>query len=118
MEEELNMSHKTIRKYCDALQSIVVKNDVGFDLTNVKGFIIDNPIDKETKRRIELFNRIVANNEANKQPLSRECLIYKRYRENNFAEVKNLPKFMKSIENGLVGIKPIKAKVDNMEIIL
>ena len=57
-------------------------------------------------------------NEGNNKPLSRECMIYKKYKENGFKDVRNIHAFMKSIQAGTVGRKrPVKEDIP-YEIIL
>ena len=119
LEKRIHMGHNTISKYIEQLKDLDLLDEVGDCLIlKVKGLIIDQPKDKQVKKLIAMFDHMIDFNEGNNKPLSRECMIYKKYKENGFKDVKNIHAFMKSIQAGTVGRKrPVKEDIP-YEIIL
>ena len=65
------------------------------------------------------FEQMIAYNESRGNPISRECMIYKKSKEKQFEGIQNMHAFMKSLESGLVGRKQkVKDKEDIQDIIL
>ena len=119
LKERIHMGHNTIGKYIEQLKDLDLLDEVDDCLIlKVKGLIIDQPKDKQVKKLIAMFDHMIDFNEGNNKPLSRECMIYKKYKENGFKDVKNIHTFMKSIQAGTVGRKrPVKEDIP-YEIIL
>ena len=51
------------------------------------------------------LEHMIAFNESRGNPISRECMIYKKYNENNLEGVKDMHTLVKSLSSGLVGGK-------------
>lgn len=119
LEKRIHMGHNTIGRYIEQLKDLDLLDEIGDCLIlKVKGLIIDQPKDKQVKKLIAMFDHMIEFNEGNNKPLSRECMIYKKYKENGFKDVKNIHAFMKSIQAGTVGRKrPVKEDIP-YEIIL
>ena len=119
LEKRIHMGHDTIGRYIGQLKDLDLLDEIGDCLIlKVKGLIIDQPKDKQVKKLIAMFDHMIDFNEGNNKPLSRECMIYKKYKENGFKDVKNIHAFMKSIQAGTVGRKrPVKEDIP-YEIIL
>ena len=119
LEKRIHMGHNTISKYIEQLKDLDLLDEVADCLIlKVKGLIIDQPKDKQVEELTAIFDHIIEFNEGNNKPLSRECMIYKKYKENGFKDVKNIHAFMKSIQAGTVGRKrPVKEDIP-YEIIL
>lgn len=119
LKELIHMGHNTIGRYIEQLKDLDLLDEIGDCLIlKVKGLIIDQPKDKQVKKLIAMFDHMIDFNEGNNKPLSRECMIYKKYKENGFKDVKNIHAFMKSIQAGTVGRKrPVKEDIP-YEIIL
>ena len=119
LKELIHMGHNTIGRYIEQLKDLDLLDEIGDCLIlKVKGLIIDQPKDKQVKKLIAMFDHMIEFNEGNNKPLSRECMIYKKYKENGFKDVKNIHAFMKSIQAGTVGRKrPVKEDIP-YEIIL
>lgn len=119
LEKRIHMGHDAIGRYIEQLKDLDLLDEIGDCLIlKVKGLIIDQPKDKQVKKLIAMFDHMIEFNEGNNKPLSRECMIYKKYKENGFKDVKNIHAFMKSIQAGTVGRKrPVKEDIP-YEIIL
>lgn len=119
LEKRIHMGHDAIGRYIEQLKDLDLLDEIGDCLIlKVKGLIIDQPKDKQVKKLIAMFDHMIDFNEGNNKPLSRECMIYKKYKENGFKDVKNIHAFMKSIQAGTVGRKrPVKEDIP-YEIIL
>lgn len=119
LEKRIHMGHDTISRYIGQLKDLDLLDEIGGCLIlKVKGLIIDQPKDKQVKKLIAMFDHMIDFNESNNKPLSRECMIYKKYKGNGFKDVKNIHAFMKSIQAGTVGRKrPVKEDIP-YEIIL
>lgn len=119
LEKRIHMGHDAIGRYIEQLKDLDLLDEIGDCLIlKVKGLIIDQPKDKQVKKLIAMFDHMINFNESNNKPLSRECMIYKKYKENGFKDVKNIHAFMKSIQAGTVGRKrPVKEDIP-YEIIL
>lgn len=119
LEKRIHMGHDAIGRYIEQLKDLDLLDEIGDCLIlKVKGLIIDQPKDKQVKKLIAMFDHMIDFNESNNKPLSRECMIYKKYKENGFKDVKNIHAFMKSIQAGTVGRKrPVKEDIP-YEIIL
>ena len=113
LEKRIHMGHDTISRYIEQLKDLDLLDEIGDCLIlKVKGLIIDQPKDKQVKKLIAMFDHMIDFNESNNKPLSRECMIYKKYKENGFKDVKNIHAFMKSIQAGTVGRKrPVKEDI-------
>lgn len=119
LKERIHMGHNTIGKYIEQLKDLDLLNEVDDCLIlKVKGLIIDPPKDKQVEELTTIFDHMIEFNEGNNKPLSRECMIYKKYKENGFKDVKNMHSLMKSLATGTVGKKrPVKEDIP-CEIIL
>lgn len=113
LKERIHMGHNTIGKYIEQLKDLDLLDEIGDCLIlKVKGLIIDQPKDKQVEELTSIFDHIIEFNEGNNKPLSRECIIYKRYKENGFKDVKNMHSLMKSLATGTVGKKrPVKEDI-------
>lgn len=119
LEKRIHMGHNTIGRYIEQLKDLDLLDEVADCLIlKVKGLIIDQPKDKQVEELTSIFDHIIEFNEGNNKPLSRECMIYKKYKENGFKDVKNMHSLMKSLATGTVGKKrPVKEDIP-CEIIL
>lgn len=119
LEKHIHMGHSTISRYIEQLKDLDLLDEVDDCLIlKVKGLIIDQPKDKQVEELTSIFDHIIEFNEGNNKSLSRECMIYKRYKENGFKDVKNMHSLMKSLATGTVGKKrPVKEDIP-CEIIL
>ena len=119
LEKRIHMGHNTISKYIEQLKDLDLLDEVADCLIlKVKGLIIDQPKDKQVEELTAIFDHMIEFNEGNNKPLSRECMIYKKYKENGFKDVKNMHSLMKSLATGTVGRKrPVKEDIP-CEIIL
>ena len=119
LEKRIHMGHDTISRYIEQLKDLDLLDEVDDCLIlKVKGLIIDQPKDKQVEELTSIFDHIIEFNEGNNKSLSRECMIYKRYKENGFKDVKNMHSLMKSLATGTVGKKrPVKEDIP-CEIIL
>ena len=113
LEKRIHMGHSTIGRYIEQLKDLDLLDEVGDCLIlKVKGLIIDQPKDKQVEELTTIFDHMIEFNEGNNKPLSRECMIYKKYKENGFKDVKNMHSLMKSLATGTVGKKrPVKEDI-------
>lgn len=113
LEKRIHMGHNTISRYIKQLKDLDLLDEVADCLIlKVKGLIIDQPKDKQVEELTSIFDHIIEFNEGNNKPLSRECMIYKKYKENGFKDVKNMHSLMKSLAIGTVGKKrPVKEDI-------
>ena len=106
LKELIHMGHGTISNYIELLRDMDLLDEVGDSIIlKAKGLIIDLPKDKYVEEVKAVFEHMIAFNESRGNPISRECMIYKKYKENNFEGVKNMHALMKSLSSGLVGRK-------------
>lgn len=106
MKELIHMGHDTISRYIEQLRDMDLLDEVGDTIIlKAKGLLIDLPKDKYVEEVKAVFEHMIAFNESRGNPISRECMIYKKYKENNFEGVKDMHALMKSLSNGLVGRK-------------
>lgn len=106
MKELIHMGHDTISRYIEQLRDMDLLDEVGDSIIlKAKGLLIDLPKDKYVEEVKAVFEHMIAFNESRGNPISRECMIYKKYKENNFEGVKDMHALMKSLSNGLVGRK-------------
>ena len=106
LEKLIHMGHDTINKYIDQLIELDLLDEVGDStILKAKGLILDQPKDKYVEEVKADFEHMIAFNESRGNPISRECMIYKKYKENNFEGVKDMHALMKSLSSGLVGRK-------------
>lgn len=106
MKELIHMGHDTISRYIEQLRDMDLLDEVGDSIIlKTKGLLIDLPKDKYVEEVKAVFEHMIAFNESRGKPISRECMIYKKYKEKNFEGVKNMHAFMKSLSSGLVGKK-------------
>ena len=81
------MGHNTIGRYIEQLKDLDLLDEIGDCLIlKVKGLIIDQPKDKQVKKLIAMFDHMIDFNEGNNKPLSRECMIYKKYKEKGLSD--------------------------------
>lgn len=113
LKELIHMGHSTISRYIEQLKDLDLLDEVADCLIlKVKGLIIDQPKDKQVEELTSIFEHMIEFNEGNNKPLSRECMIYKKYKENGFKDVKNMHSLMKSLATGTVGKKrPVKEDI-------
>lgn len=105
-EKLIHMGHGTISNYIDQLRDMDLLDEVGDSIIlKAKGLLIDPPKDKYVEEVRAAFEHMIAFNESRGNPISRECMIYKKYKENKFEGVKNMHAFMKSLQAGYVGKK-------------
>ena len=106
LKELIHMGHGTISSYIDQLRDMDLLDEVGDSIIlKAKGLIIDLPKDKYVEEVKTNLEHMIAFNESRGNPISRECMIYKKYKENNFEGVKDMHALMKSLSSGLVGRK-------------
>lgn len=120
MKELIHMGHNTISNYIEQLKNMDLLDEVGDSIIlKAKGLHIDPPKDKYVEEVKADFEHMIAFNESRGNPISRECMIYKKYKENNFKGVKNMHALMNSLSSGLVGRKQeVKDKEELPDIIL
>ena len=119
LEELIHMNHNTISSYIKQLKELDLLDEFGdWKILKVESFIIDLPKDKFVEETMAGFDNMIANNESKGFPLSRECMIYKKYKEKNFENVEYMHALMKSILTGLVGRKQEKKEKEPFTIIL
>lgn len=116
----IHMGHDKISTYIEQLKILDLLDEVGsWKILKVEGLEIDLPKDKFVNEIKADFEHMIAFNESKGNPISRECMIYKKYKKNNFEGVKNMHSFMKSLQNGLIGKKrKEKDKIEYPDIIL
>lgn len=106
LKELIHMGHGTISNYIEQLRDMDLLDEVGDTIIlKAKGLLIDLPKDKYVEEVKAAFEHMITFNESRGKPISRECMIYKKYKEKNFEGVKNMHAFMKSLSSGLVGKK-------------
>ena len=106
MKKIIDMGHDTISRYIEQLRDMDLLDEVGDTIIlKAKGLLIDLPKDKYVEEVKADFEHMIAFNESRGNPISRECMIYKKYKENNFKGVKDMHALMKSLSSGLVGRK-------------
>lgn len=120
MKELIHMGHNTISIYIDQLRDMDLLDKVGDSIIlKAKGLKLDLPKDKYVEEVRAAFEHMIAFNESRGNPISRECMIYKKYKENNFEGVKNMHALMKSLQAGYVGEnKEVTHKEEYPDIIL
>ena len=114
------MGHDTINKYVDQLIELDLLDEVGDStILKVKGLILDQPKDKYVEEVKARFEYMIAYNKSRGNPISRECMIYKKCKEKQFEGIQDMHAFMKSLESGLAGRKQnVKDKEDIQDLIL
>ena len=120
LKELIHMGHGTISNYIEQLRDMDLLDEVGDSIIlKAKGLIIDLPKDKYVEEVKADFEHMIAFNESRGNSISRECMIYKKYKENNFEGVKDMHALMKSLQAGYVGKdKKIIYKEEYPDIIL
>ena len=119
MKELIHMGHDTISNYIERRRDVAFVDEVGDTIIlKAKGLLIDLPQDKYVEEIKADFEHMIAYNESRGNPISRECMIYKKYKENNFKGVKNMHAFMKSLSCGYVGKEREIEKKEHTLIIL
>ncbi|WP_270540932.1 hypothetical protein [Bacteroides zhangwenhongii] len=113
LKERIHMGHSTISQYIGQLKDLDLLDEVdGCLILKVKGLIVDQPSDKYVEKQIAIWNYLIEVYERDGIPLSRECMIYKKYKEKGFKDVKNMHALIKSLEAGTVGRKrPVKEEI-------
>lgn len=102
----IHMGHDTISKYMEQLTALNLLYKVeDAIILKVDGLLIDQPKDKLVEKVKANFDSMITFNEKKGSPISRECIIYKKYKDKNFETVKNIRALMKSIQYGYVGRK-------------
>lgn len=119
LKELIHMGHDTISCYIEQLRDMDLLDEVGDSIIlKAKGLLIDLPKDKYVEEIKADFEHMIAFNESRGNPISRECMIYKKYKENNFEGVRNMYAFMKSLSCGYVGKEREIEKKEHIQIIL
>lgn len=119
LKELIHMGHDTISSYIEQLRDMDLLDEVGDSIIlKAKGLLIDLPKDKYVEEIKADFEHMIAFNESRGNPISRECMIYKKYKENNFEGVRNMHAFMKSLSCGYVGKEREIEKKEYIQIIL
>ena len=120
LEKLIHMGHDTINKYIDQLIELDLLDEVGDStILKAKGLILDQPKDKYVEEVKARFEHMIAYNESRGNPISRECMIYKKCKEKLFEGIQNMHAFMKSLESGLIEKnKRITMESENIDIIL
>ena len=120
LEKLIHMGHDTINKYIDQLIELDLLDEVGDStILKAKGLILDQPKNKYVEKIKTRLEHMIAYNESRGNPISRECMIYKKYKESNFEGVKDMYALMKSLESGLAGRKQnMKDKEEIPDLIL
>ena len=112
LKELIHMGHDAIGRYIEQLKDLDLLDEIGDCLIlKVKGLIIDQPKDKQVKKLIAMFDHMIDFNESNNKPLSRECMIYKKYKENGFKKREKAEELVSYLENP----KPVTCKVLSIE---
>ena len=119
LKELIHMGHDTISSYIEQLRDMDLLDEVGNSIIlKAKGLLIDLPKDKYVEEIKADFEHMIAFNESRGNPISRECMIYKKYKESNFEGVRNMHAFMKSLSCGYVGKEREVEKKEHIQIIL
>lgn len=119
LKDLIHMGHDAISNYKEQLKELDLLDEIGDTIIlKVKGLIIDLPKDKYVEEVKSNFEHMITFNESNGNPLSRECMIYKKCKELNFKGIKNMHALMKSLENGLIGRKQETEEIEYPDIIL
>lgn len=81
LEKLIHMGHDTINKYIDQLIELDLLDEVGDStILKAKGLILDQPKDKYVEEVKARFEHMITYNESRGNPISRECMIYKKYK--------------------------------------
>ena len=100
----IHMGHDTINSQIKILKDLDLLEEIGdCKVLKVKGLRIDVPKDSYIEEMKAMFEHMIMVNESNNIPLSRECMIYKKYKENDFKDIKSMYAFMKKLVNGTIG---------------
>lgn len=120
LKELIHMGHDTISSLIEQLRELNLLDEIGdWKILKAKGLMIDLPRNKLVEEAMSIFDHMIAHNENSNKPISRECLIYKRYKKNGFKGIKNMHAFMKSLRTGTVGKNThTEGEATNYEIIL
>lgn len=119
LKERIHMGHSTISQYIEQLKDLDLLDEIGDCLIlKAKGLMIDKPKQDYVEKVKAMFDHMIMVNESNNSLLSRECMIYKKYKENNFEGVKNIRAFMRKLLNGTIGRKSKKKDKIESDIIL
>lgn len=119
LKEHIHMGHNTISQYIEQLKDLDLLDEIDDCLIlKAKGLMIDKPKQDYVEKVKAMFDHMIMVNESNNSPLSRECMIYKKYKKNNFEGVKNIRAFMRKLLNGTIGRKSKKKDKIESNIIL
>lgn len=119
LKDIIHMGHKTVSTYMEQLKGLDLVDEVRSTiLLKAKGLIIDPPKDKYVEEIKAGFEHMIAFNESKGNPISRECMIYKKYKENGFRQINDMHSFMRALENGLIGRKREDNTIEDAEITL
>lgn len=100
----IHMGHNTINLQIKILKDLDLLEEIGdFKVLKVKGLRIDTPQYSYVEEKKAMFEHMIMVNESNNIPLSRECMIYKNYKKNDFKDIKSMHAFMKKLVNGTIG---------------
>lgn len=119
LEKLIHMGHDSINSQITRLKDLDLLEEIGdWKILKVKGLIIDLPKNKYVEEIMSMFDHMIAVNESKGSPLSRECMIYKKYKENNFEGVENIYGLMKSLVTGTIGRRTKNEEIIETDIIL
>ena len=106
LKKLIHMGHDTINSQIKILKDLDLLEEIGdYKVLKVKGLRIDIPKDSYVEEMKAMFEHMIMVNESNNIPLSRECMIYKKYKENDFKDIRNMYALMKKLVNGTIGRK-------------
>ena len=119
LKELIHMGHNTITTYKDKLKELGLVEETGnWWVLKVKGLILDTPKYSYVEETKAMFEHMIMVNESNNSPLSRECMIYKKYKGNDFKNVKNMYALMRRLVNGTIGRNAKKDELVTNDIIM
>ena len=114
-----HMGHSTIATYINKLKDLDLLDEIGDSkLLKVKGLLVDLPKNEFVEEVIKDFDHMIEFNESRGNPISRECLIYKKYKKDGFKDIVNMNAFAKSIRFGFIGRDNKIEKVEYPDFIL
>lgn len=114
LAKDIHMSVKTVKTFIKKLEDDDLIEIQGLCLINkAEGLYIDMPKDKEVERLTKMFEQMIEHNSKNGHPLSRECQIYKRNKEDGFKGIENMRGFLRSLESGIIGRKKTNKQQDS-----
>ena len=120
LKELIHMGHDTINSLIVQLKELGLLDEIDdWKILKAKGLIIDQPGNKFVEETMSILDHMIVHNENNNKPISRECMIYRKYKDINFEGIKNMHAFMKSLRTGTIGRNTYtEGETTNCEIIL